>query len=85
MPTLRTERLVLRPFRITDAPRVQRLAGAREIADMTMTIPHPYEDGVAEKWIATHQEKFEQKRCVTLAMTMANKAEYRASLAFGLV
>lgn len=37
-----------------DAPDVQSLAGAREIAAATLTIPHPYEEGVAEEWIRTH-------------------------------
>lgn len=41
-PTLQTQRLILRPFTIADAPDVQRLAGAWEIAAMTLTIPHPY-------------------------------------------
>lgn len=53
-PTLSGARLDLRPFSIDDAPAVQALAGAREIADTTLTIPHPYGDGVAEQWIATH-------------------------------
>lgn len=53
-PTLSGARLDLRPFRADDAPAVQALAGAREIADTTLTLPHPYGDGVAEQWIATH-------------------------------
>ena len=32
LPTLQTSRLILRPFELTDAPEVQKLAGAREIA-----------------------------------------------------
>jgi len=67
-PTLPTERLVLRPFELTDAPAVQRLAGDREIALNTATIPHPYPDGMAEKWIATHQEDFDAKKNLTLAI-----------------
>ncbi|WP_315790446.1 hypothetical protein [Fischerella sp. JS2] len=40
-------RLTLRPFCLADAGDVQHLAGVREIAAMTLTIPHPYEDGMA--------------------------------------
>lgn len=57
-PSLQTERLVLRPFRMSDAPEVQRLAGDREVASTTLMIPHPYTDGMAEDWIATHAEQF---------------------------
>jgi [ribosomal protein S5]-alanine N-acetyltransferase len=48
MPTLRTRRLVLRPFSLDDAPEVERLAGAREVATAT-ALPHPYPDGAAEE------------------------------------
>lgn len=69
-PILETPRLVLRPFALADAPAVQRLAGAREVAAATLHIPHPYEDGMAEEWIESHQERFDAGRLVNFAMTL---------------
>jgi RimJ/RimL family protein N-acetyltransferase/GNAT superfamily N-acetyltransferase len=57
-PMLETPRLTLRPFALADAADVQRLAGDRAIADTTLNIPHPYDDGMAEAWISTHQPKY---------------------------
>lgn len=57
-PHLKTERLLLRPFCQMDAARVQRYAGSPKIASVTKNIPHPYLDGMAEAWIATHEEDF---------------------------
>jgi RimJ/RimL family protein N-acetyltransferase len=69
-PTLTTPRLNLRPFSLADAPDVQRLAGSREVASTTLNIPHPYADGMAEPWIATHQEQYERGACVTFAIVL---------------
>jgi [ribosomal protein S5]-alanine N-acetyltransferase len=69
-PTLETARLVLRPFSLEDAGDVQRLAGAPEVADTTLNIPHPYEDGMAEAWISTHQARFDAGEGVVLAITL---------------
>lgn len=68
LPTLGTERLLLRPFTAADAAEVQRLAGDAEVASMTTLIPHPYPDGLAESWIATHAEKARRREAVTLAI-----------------
>ncbi len=48
-PTITTRRLILRQFTLDDAPTVQRLAGAPEIAAGTF-VPHPYEAGMAEQY-----------------------------------
>jgi ribosomal-protein-alanine N-acetyltransferase len=69
-PVLETDRLVLRPFRLTDAQDAQTLAGHREVASTTYNIPHPYEDGMAETWISTHEDTFKQGKGVTYAMTL---------------
>ncbi len=69
-PTRETERLILRPFRMSDADDVQRLAGDRAVADTTLDIPHPYEDGLAEKWISNHADWFERREQVIFAVTL---------------
>jgi [ribosomal protein S5]-alanine N-acetyltransferase len=69
-PTLQTNRLILRPFELTDAKEVQRLAGDRALADTTLEIPHPYEEGIAEKWISTHRQKFENGEMVNVAIIL---------------
>ena len=69
-PTLETERLILRPFQQSDAHDVQQLAGDRAIAETTLSIPHPYEDWMAEEWISKHQDLFDQGKAVHFAITL---------------
>ena len=69
MPTLETARLVLRPFSAANAAEVMRLAGDRAVADTTSHIPHPYQAGMAEEWIARHQPAFDREQGVALAIT----------------
>lgn len=69
-PTLEADRLALRPFTVADASDLQRLAGDRAVADTTLNIPHPYEDGVAEGWIGTHQAIFEEGKGAHFAITL---------------
>jgi [ribosomal protein S5]-alanine N-acetyltransferase len=42
MTTIRTKRLLLRPFEEADARRVAYLAGAYDVAKMCGRVPHPY-------------------------------------------
>lgn len=54
-PVLETRRLLLRVSQLSDASQIRQLANDRAIADTTMNIPHPYEEGMAEEWISeTH-------------------------------
>ena len=69
-PPLLTERLLLRSLTLEDAADVQRLAGDRDIASTLPNMPHPYEDGVAEKWIRSCSEKFEKDEALNFAITL---------------
>lgn len=69
LPRLETERLILREFELSDAPRVQQLAGDKEIAATTSLIPHPYPAGEAERWISTHAASFAAGASARFAIT----------------
>ena len=68
-PVLETARLLLRPFVLPDAPDVQRLAGAPEVADTTLNLPHPYEVSDAEQWISGQPARFASGSSVAYAIT----------------
>ena len=72
---LHTERLELRPFHLSDAKRVQELCSDWRIADTTLHIPHPYEEGMAEEWIATHAQKWTDGTEATFAVTYPHERE----------
>lgn len=74
-PTLETPRLILRPFDLADARDVQRLAGDWAVADTTLVIPHPYEDGLAEQWISTHRPGFEAGALANFAIVVREPRE----------
>ena len=69
LPILETERLLLRPYSLTDAPSVQQMCGDPEIAATTLAIPHPHPDGAAGRWMPTHPESLRRSTEVILAIT----------------
>lgn len=54
---------------LSDAPRVQQLAGDKAIAATTSLIPHPYPDGEAERWISAHAASFAAGASARFAIT----------------
>ena len=71
IPSLTTSRLLLRPFTSADGPEVERLAGAWEVADTTLNIPHPYPEGAGAEWIQNHAEAWAAGTGLTLAMALS--------------
>ena len=65
---LETQRLVLRPLSLADAAAIQQYASNRSVADTTISIPHPYPDGEAEKYIAKQIAEQKQGHSVTFAI-----------------
>ena len=63
--------VVLRPFALADASRVQLLVGDRLVAETTALIPHPYEDGMAQAWIVGQADELARGREYTYAITRA--------------
>lgn len=83
-PALQTRRLLLRPFRLRDAPSVRRLAGDRRIASTTLELPHPYEKGMARTWIRTHRDLFGRRRAVHFAIALRERDELIGAIALRL-
>lgn len=69
-PTIRTARLLLGTFESEDAPDLQRMAGAREIADTTVSIPHPYGLDHALAWIGNQRRESVRGRATNFAVRL---------------
>lgn len=80
VPTLTTDRLVLRAFVADDAAAVHAWLQDREVASTTAMIPHPYPPGAAEAWIATHAPRHETGEAVILAITLREGGELVGSI-----
>lgn len=68
-PTLRTERLTLRPATLDDSAAVVALANDMRIAQWLLRMPHPYAESDARVWISTHQAGFERGEDIVLFIT----------------
>ena len=69
---LETPRLWLRWPRAADAALIARLAGDRDVAEMTANIPHPYPSGAAAEFVLNARSGNSGGR--TLALGMAPRA-----------
>jgi len=70
-----TDRLLLRLLEPSDAKSVQDLAGDEKVARTTLSIPHPYPDGAAEKWIEITHQAVEKGESYTFAIVKKEAGE----------
>ena len=69
LPTLTSERLLLRAFVPGDAPDVTRYLSEAAVARNTLTIPHPYPAGAADEFIARHTPDWSAGKRAVWAIT----------------
>jgi ribosomal-protein-alanine N-acetyltransferase len=63
---LETPRLILREWTESDVPELVPLIGAREVAETTLRIPHPYQEEHARKFIASLPKENELRLAIRL-------------------
>ena len=66
--SLRTERLVLRPLRDSDAGLLHRLVNDWEVVRMLSTVPFPYPRELADTWIGSTRAEIEAGTAFHLAV-----------------
>lgn len=73
--TITTERLILRPFDISDATRVSEFCNNYNIYKSTLTLPYPYPIQSALLWINTHEDNFRTDKSYEFAITDKSSCE----------
>jgi len=75
IPLLKTKRILLRPFTISDVPELLVLMKDKEISDRTLYIPYPYTEENAVDWIAAQSTDLEEQNGVVFAVTNLSDGE----------
>jgi RimJ/RimL family protein N-acetyltransferase len=75
VPILETRRLSLRRLTERDAAQLAMLAGQREIAHTTISIPHPYSERQALEWIQKMNGHASSPGDVVFAATLRDTSE----------
>lgn len=76
---LGTQRLVLRPYSIADAPELRKKINSKEVSRYTLNIPHPYEEGMAEDFILHTLTQFYENKNFTYALVGKDTGELMGS------
>lgn len=81
---IRTKRLLLRPYLLSDAGDLQRLAGDFDVAKGTLLMPHPYDDGMAEEFITAQEKTIAEDGAFNLGIFSRETEELIGGIALGV-
>lgn len=79
--TLETNRLILRPLSHTDAPSIQNVARVRAVADTMISIPHPYPDGEAERYVSSRLAERKAGRSASFVIERQSERAFCGAIA----
>ncbi len=82
---LKSNRLILRSFRLDDAQIVFELASEYDIAANTLRIPHPYELSMAQEWIAGQASFEAEGKELVWAITLKEEGTLVGSIGLVLI
>ena len=74
--TITTERLILRPFELSDAENCYKHCNNYNIYKSTLYLPYPYPIESALSWIPTHKENFDNDVSYEFAITDKATGEF---------
>lgn len=83
MPILKSNRLILRPFRLSDASAVARMAGDYDLYRTTLNLPHPYHEEHAIVWIEQHETHLHEHGFYTWAIERIETSELVGCISLG--
>lgn len=72
-PPLRTQRLVLRPLALSDAARIQHLAGDQRVTRFTSQMPYPYPDSAAIEFLTKSADQVERDVAAPFAIALSQE------------
>lgn len=84
LPTLRTERLILRAYTLADVPALVERINDVEVARTTLNLPHPYTPEIAVEWIGGHAKRFAEGKDLTWAVTLAADGELAGGIGLSI-
>jgi [ribosomal protein S5]-alanine N-acetyltransferase len=84
IPTLETENLILRAFKLEDASEFERLIAPKEVTDGTLSFPHPVPTGWGIERINRMFERFESGEHIEFAICARENGTLIGGIGLGI-